>query len=145
MHGSILTVHVVEARDLKPMDMDDTSDPYVILEIENQRIETNYKKQTVSPVWNESFTFDIVNGREALKCTVMNKGTLYEGEFEGQCYVSLNGLRDQMKHDLWFDLTDENGLQSQGRIRLMLHWVYSRVQYFSEYLSKWDETLYKDI
>jgi hypothetical protein len=75
----------------------------------------------------------------------MNKGTLYEGEFEGQCYVSLNGLRDQMKHDLWFDLTDENGLQSQGRIRLMLHWVYSRVQYFSEYLSKWDETLYKDI
>lgn len=27
----------------------------------------------------------------------------------------------------------------------MLHWVYSRVQYFSEYLSKWDETLGKDI
>jgi len=49
-----------------------------------------------------------------------------------------------MKHDLWFDLTDESGNQSQGRIRLMLHWVYSRVQYFSEYLSKWDETLYKD-
>lgn len=31
MHGSILTVHVVEARDLKPLDMDGTSDPYVIL------------------------------------------------------------------------------------------------------------------
>ena len=29
MHGSILTVHVVEARDLKPTDMDGTSDPYV--------------------------------------------------------------------------------------------------------------------
>jgi len=27
----------------------------------------------------------------------------------------------------------------------MLHWVYSRVQYFNEYLSKWDETLGKDI
>lgn len=50
-----------------------------------------------------------------------------------------------MKHDSWFDLTDENGRQSQGRIRLMLHWVYSRVQYFNEYLSKWDETLGKDI
>ena len=43
MQGSILTVHVVEARDLKPMDMDGTSDPYAILEIEDQRIETNYK------------------------------------------------------------------------------------------------------
>jgi Asp-tRNA(Asn)/Glu-tRNA(Gln) amidotransferase C subunit len=27
----------------------------------------------------------------------------------------------------------------------MLQWVYSKVQYFSEYLSKWDETLAKDI
>ena len=27
----------------------------------------------------------------------------------------------------------------------MLQWVYSKVQYFSEYLSKWDETLLKDI
>ena len=27
----------------------------------------------------------------------------------------------------------------------MLQWVYSKVQYFSEYLSKWDETLIKDI
>lgn len=47
MHGSILTVHVVEARDLKPMDMDGTSDPYVILQIEDQRIETSYKKSTL--------------------------------------------------------------------------------------------------
>ena len=47
MRGSILTVHVVEARDLKPMDMDGTSDPYVILQIENQKIETNYKKSTL--------------------------------------------------------------------------------------------------
>lgn len=27
----------------------------------------------------------------------------------------------------------------------MLQWVYSKVQYFNEYLSKWDETLVKDI
>lgn len=27
----------------------------------------------------------------------------------------------------------------------MLHWVYSKVQYFSEYISRWDDTLQKDI
>ena len=27
----------------------------------------------------------------------------------------------------------------------MLQWVFSKVQYFSEYLTKWDETLHKDI
>lgn len=67
MLGSILTVHVVEARDLKPMDMEGTSDPYVILMIEDQKIETNYKKSTLAPVWNESFTFDIMHGREPLR------------------------------------------------------------------------------
>lgn len=35
MVGSILTVHVVEGRDLKPLDIGGTSDPYVVLEIEN--------------------------------------------------------------------------------------------------------------
>jgi len=66
MHESVLTVHVVEARDLLPLDMDGTSDPYVILQIEDQRIETNFKKSTLNPVWTESFTFEIVHGREPL-------------------------------------------------------------------------------
>lgn len=59
MIGSFLTVHVVEARDLLPMDMDGTSDPYVILRIEDQQIETQFRKSTLNPVWNESFTFEI--------------------------------------------------------------------------------------
>lgn len=50
-----------------------------------------------------------------------------------------------MKHDLWFDLSDKQGNPFPGRVRLMIQWVYSKVQYFSEYLSKWDETLVKDI
>jgi Ca2+-dependent lipid-binding protein len=145
MHGSILTVHVVEARDLKPMDMDGTSDPYVTLQIEDQRIETNYKKSTLSPVWNESFTFDITQGREPLKVIIMDKDTFGKDEFEGKCMVPLNLLRDQMKHDQWFDLLEEGNQPTLGRIRLMLQWVYSKVQYFSEYLAKWDETLQKDI
>jgi Ca2+-dependent lipid-binding protein len=83
MHGSILTVHVVEARDLKPMDMEGTSDPYVVLQIEDQKIETNYKKSTLAPVWNESFTFDIIHGKEPLKITVMDKDTFGNDDFEG--------------------------------------------------------------
>lgn len=31
MEGSMLTVNVIEARELKPMDLDGTSDPYVVL------------------------------------------------------------------------------------------------------------------
>lgn len=72
MIGSILTVHVVEARDLKPVSSFEGLTPYVELEIEGQRIETSVKSNTVAPVWNESFTFDIELGTEPLKITVLS-------------------------------------------------------------------------
>jgi hypothetical protein len=50
-----------------------------------------------------------MHGKDPLRITVMDKDTFGNDEFEGMCYVSLNGLRDQMKHDSWFDLTDSNG------------------------------------
>jgi Ca2+-dependent lipid-binding protein len=108
MVGSFLTVHVVEARDLRPMDMDGTSDPYVILEIEDQRIETSFKKSTLNPVWNESFTFEISHGSMPLMIEVMDKDTFGEDDSEGICRLKLNEeLLDQMKHDMWFELTDK--------------------------------------
>ena len=36
MENSVLTVSVIEAQDLKPMDLDGVSDPYVILECAGQ-------------------------------------------------------------------------------------------------------------
>ena len=83
MHGSILTVHVVEARELAPMDVDGSSDPYAILKIEDQVIETNVKSHTLSPVWNESFTFDIMHGKEPLKIVIMDKDRFGKDDFEG--------------------------------------------------------------
>jgi hypothetical protein len=50
-----------------------------------------------------------------------------------------------MKHDQWLDLVDEKGQPTQGRVRLMLQWVYSKVDYFKDYLEKWDVTLENDI
>ena len=50
-----------------------------------------------------------------------------------------------MRQDVWLDLYDRDNRQLPGRIRLNLQWLYSKVQYFSEYLSKWDETLIKDV
>lgn len=94
MRGSILTVHVVEARDLASMDMNGTSDPYVVLTIEDQRIETNFKKGTLNPVWNESFTFDISHGHIPLKVVVMDKDTFGKDDYQGETEIDLNELRD---------------------------------------------------
>ena len=50
----------------------------------------------------------------------MDKDTFGNDDFEGGCQVNLLALRDQMKHDQWVEFSDERGLPSQGRIRLML-------------------------
>lgn len=104
----MLTVHLVEARDLKPMDVDGTSDPYVKFEIEGQRIESKYITSTLNPVWNESFSFEIQTGLEPLKISVMDRDVFGTDDFEGECLVNLIDLKDQMKHDLWFDLQNES-------------------------------------
>jgi phosphatidylserine decarboxylase len=53
MDGSVLTVNVIEGKNLIAKDINGTSDPYVILSIENQRLSTKYIKNTLNPVWNE--------------------------------------------------------------------------------------------
>jgi Ca2+-dependent lipid-binding protein len=79
-------------------------------------------------VWNESFTFDITHGNDPLKIVIMDKDRFGGDDFEGQALVNLkNTLSDQMKKDDWFTLTDKTGKPAQGRVRLMLQWVYSRV------------------
>lgn len=52
---------------------------------------------------------------------------------------------DQLKHDMWLNLRDKKtGKEVQGRLRIMIQFVYSKVKYFEDYLVRWDETLRHD-
>ncbi|XP_076231772.1 synaptotagmin 4 isoform X2 [Calliopsis andreniformis] len=69
--NSRLTVVVLKAQNLPKMDVTGLADPYVKIYLlyNNQRIakrKTRVKKRTLSPVFNESFTFDIPNGADGL-------------------------------------------------------------------------------
>ncbi|XP_024943813.1 synaptotagmin-4 isoform X2 [Cephus cinctus] len=69
--ASRLTVVVLKARNLPKMDVTGLADPYVKIYLlyNNQRIakkKTHVKKRTLSPVFNESFIFDIPNGTDGL-------------------------------------------------------------------------------
>nr|XP_023018535.1 uncharacterized protein LOC111507466 [Leptinotarsa decemlineata] len=66
-----LTVVVLKARNLPKMDVTGLADPYVKIYLlyNGQRIakkKTHVKKRTLSPVFNESFVFDIPQGGEGL-------------------------------------------------------------------------------
>lgn len=68
---SRLTVVVLKARNLPKMDVTGLADPYVKIYLlyNQQRIakkKTHVKKRTLSPVFNESFVFDVPNGADGL-------------------------------------------------------------------------------
>ncbi|XP_030457154.1 FT-interacting protein 7-like [Syzygium oleosum] len=56
-----LGVDVVSAHDLVPKDGQDSSGVYVELQFEGQKFRTTMKEKDLSPVWNESFYFNITN------------------------------------------------------------------------------------
>jgi hypothetical protein len=94
-------------------------------------------------VWDERFTFEIETGQEDLQVFVVNKDVYATNEAVGKVDISLNFLRDQMKHDEWFELEplkqmSDNG--SIGAVHLVLQWIYCREKYFEQALIRVEET-----
>lgn len=57
-----LKVHVMEACDLPPMDLNGTSDPYVkvyLMPDKKKKFETKVQKKSLNPVFNETFDFKV--------------------------------------------------------------------------------------
>lgn len=145
MEGSILTVHVIQAENLKVVEKSAGGEPAVELACEGQRIETKAAKDPVSPNWDEKFTFSISQGSDDLKLTVWGKGKS-KRDFEGQLAIPLTLIRDQMMHEEWFELQPQKkGERWQGRIHISLQWVWSRRVYFEEMGKQWQAAIDEDM
>ena len=54
--------------------------------------------------WNEWFTFDIGTGQEPLIIQLANRDVYGTYDILGECSINLYDLRDQMKHNQWYQL-----------------------------------------
>ena len=144
MADSILTVNVIEAQNLIPMDWGVSSDPYVILYMKDneQRITTKIVNNDLNPVWHEVFSFNISTGEEPLVVTVMNDHG-DDDDFEGQVVINMKDLEDQLIHDKFYDLKHhtEPSKKWQGRIHLSLQWIWNRVEYYNSLEDEWQSTI----
>lgn len=138
MEGSSLTVTVFEAQNLKPTDSDGSADPYALLHCEGQRIETRYHLNTLNPIWQETFTFQIRTGTDPLQVLVMDHDDLDSDNCVGEASIDLGSLRDQREHEGWYELKGRAGGFSQGRIRLKVQWIWSKSRYLKEVLREWE-------
>ncbi|KAK7789000.1 hypothetical protein R5R35_007383 [Gryllus longicercus] len=73
-NSNSLAVTVIQAEDLPALDMGGTSDPYVkvyLLPDKKKKFETKVHRKTLSPVFNETFTFKNVPYADAMNKTLV--------------------------------------------------------------------------
>ncbi|XP_076331977.1 BAI1-associated protein 3-like isoform X2 [Tachypleus tridentatus] len=99
-----LSVDVVEARNLTPLDPTGFSDPFVIIELlprhkfpDCPRQMTKVQKRTLNPFFDESFEFTVTAERcrqegAAICFTVMDHDVVTKNDFEGEAYLSLTTI-----------------------------------------------------
>lgn len=66
MDNSTLTVTIIEALDLKAMDYQGSSDPFCVLQVEDQVEQTKVCRNTLNPMFDETFSFRIERGTPIL-------------------------------------------------------------------------------
>ena len=127
-----LSITLLEARDLKPMDFNGSSDPYVVFRLDNHKSTSSFKPETLEPVWNEDFSFQVTNLNSELIVEVYDKDRVGKDDFEGSTTISLSQLKHQNKIDGWYDLVVGEDASNNGQIRLRLQLVFSKYKYFQD-------------
>ncbi|XP_073724950.1 synaptotagmin VIII isoform X1 [Misgurnus anguillicaudatus] len=105
-----LTVIILEAKNLKPMDQGGSSDPYVKVQLILDRKKwkkkrTSVKKQTVNPYFNESFTFDVSFEqiqKVQLVISVWDHDKISRNDAIGKIYLGCSATGNQLRH--WADM-----------------------------------------
>lgn len=70
---------------------------------------------------------EIINGKETLQVNIVDFDEESRDELLGYVNIQLDRLKDQLKHEEWFDLVDSNGQRTKTKILLSLQWIFSKV------------------
>ncbi|XP_029378182.1 synaptotagmin VIII [Echeneis naucrates] len=105
-----LTVVILEAKNLKGMDMGGASDPYVKVQLaldkkKWKKRKTSIKKKTLNPYYNESFTFDVSFEqiqRVNLVVSVWDHDAVTRNDAMGKIFLGCDATGNQLRH--WADM-----------------------------------------
>ena len=101
MQGSILSVHVIDARDLRPSSGRDEN-ARVRLSIEGNRSSTQEIPGSNNPVWNEVSAFDIIHGTDKLSVQVQDVQPNRERTIIGEVEIDLRNL--SIEYQRWIEM-----------------------------------------
>nr|XP_020490650.1 synaptotagmin-1-like [Labrus bergylta]XP_020490651.1 synaptotagmin-1-like [Labrus bergylta] len=105
-----LTVVILEAKNLKSMDITGASDPYVKVQLALDRRKwkkrkTTVKRKTLSPYYNESFTFDVTFEqiqKVHLVISLWDHDAMTRNDTMGKIFLGCDATGNQLRH--WADM-----------------------------------------
>ncbi|XP_060223314.1 multiple C2 and transmembrane domain-containing protein 2 isoform X1 [Meriones unguiculatus] len=89
----ILQVKVLKAADLLAADFSGKSDPFCLLELGNDRLQTHTIYKNLNPEWNKVFTFPIKDIHDVLEVTVFDEDGDKAPDFLGKVAIPLLSIR----------------------------------------------------
>ncbi|MBN3294118.1 SYT1 protein, partial [Polypterus senegalus] len=105
-----LTVVILEAKNLKKMDVGGLSDPYVKIHLMQngkrlKKKKTTIKKNTLNPYYNESFSFEVPFEqiqKVQVVVTVLDYDKIGKNDAIGKVFVGYNSTGTELRH--WSDM-----------------------------------------
>ncbi|CAL8250729.1 unnamed protein product [Boreogadus saida] len=93
----MVQVKVIRAEGLMAADVTGKSDPFCVVELSNDRLQTQTVYKNLSPEWNKVFTFNIKDIHSVLEVTVYDEDRDRSADFLGKVAIPLlniqNGVR----------------------------------------------------
>ncbi|KAM7149404.1 multiple C2 and transmembrane domain-containing protein 1 isoform 12-T12 [Molossus nigricans] len=106
----IVSITLIEGRDLKAMDSNGLSDPYVKFRLGHQKYKSKIMPKTLNPQWREQFDFHLYEERGGIiDITAWDKDAGKRDDFIGRCQVDLSGLSREQTHKLELQLEEGEG------------------------------------
>uniref|UniRef100_A0A663NAU3 Multiple C2 and transmembrane domain-containing protein 1 n=1 Tax=Athene cunicularia TaxID=194338 RepID=A0A663NAU3_ATHCN len=106
----IVSVTLIEGRELKAMDANGLSDPYVKFRLGHQKYKSKIVPKTLNPQWREQFDFHLYEERGGIiDITVWDKDAGKKDDFIGRCQVDLSTLSREQTHKLEMPLEEGEG------------------------------------
>lgn len=122
-----LQVKVIKATDLMAADLNGKSDPFCVLELGNNRMQTHTIYKTLNPEWNKVFTFPIKDIHEVLEITVFDEDGDKAPDFLGKVAVPLLSVHNGQQVACALRKENLGGL-SKGTILLELEVIFNSVK-----------------
>ncbi|XP_014246245.1 multiple C2 and transmembrane domain-containing protein isoform X2 [Cimex lectularius] len=107
--SSVVTIALIEAKNLPPLNGDEFCDPYVKFRLGNEKYKSKVANKTLNPSWLEQFDLHLYDDQsQELDVTIWDKEKSKE-DFIGRCVIDLSMLEREKTHRIKQPLDECSG------------------------------------